>query len=210
MRALSLVVVFWIVVSPLVADAVTTDEPLALCPRSERVAEPPPDAAPKSQSSLGGAVIRLPIWLHRTFVSPQDGEPCTFEPSCSQYAEAVLHAAPWTGWMRASDRLLRCHPLNVGDYEIVDGRKWEPPDVPRRRAPGIAVVLSPIPGVGSMVQGRLADGLAAFVTVGILGLGSWYYASQDSPVRAAAAGAFGAFFYVGSVYGGATTAAPSR
>ena len=154
-------------------------------------------------------LLGLPVALHRLLISPQDGDPCTFTPSCSEYALEAMRRHGITGWVVASDRLLRCHGANWGDYPHVAGLKIDPVITERQAyevdTPHVVrgALLSLVPGLGQVTAGRWGDGLQAFTTVGILGLGAAAYAHRDQPIPAALAASAAVFFYVGNVYGGA-------
>ncbi len=182
-------------------------EPLAL--RGPRAVEDGDGVQLDSDQRKSSRILGLPVALHRLLISPQDGDPCTFTPSCSAYALEALRRHGMTGWVIASDRLLRCHGGNWGDYPHASGMKIDPVITARvayetdasRAATG--ALLSLVPGLGQVTAGRWGDGLHAFTTVGILALGAAAYAHRDRPVPAALAGSAAAFFYVGNIYGGA-------
>jgi putative membrane protein insertion efficiency factor len=55
---------------------------------------------------------------YKRFLSPLLPRACRFEPSCSEYARgAILKYGPWRGSLRATGRLLRCHPFHPGGYD---------------------------------------------------------------------------------------------
>lgn len=59
------------------------------------------------------------IRFYQVFISPSLGQNCRFSPSCSQYAEmAVKRYGAAKGFLRAIQRLLKCHPLNKGGTDL--------------------------------------------------------------------------------------------
>ncbi|MBE2257867.1 MAG: membrane protein insertion efficiency factor YidD [Candidatus Accumulibacter sp.] len=60
------------------------------------------------------------IGFYRYAISPMLGRRCRFFPSCSEYAmEAVEKHGPGKGARLALQRLVRCHPWNVGGFDPV-------------------------------------------------------------------------------------------
>ena len=56
---------------------------------------------------------------YRLVVSPWLGSACRFQPSCSQYAVAVIERdGALRGGMRALWRLARCNPLGRGGLDL--------------------------------------------------------------------------------------------
>ena len=56
---------------------------------------------------------------YRLMISPWLGSACRFQPSCSQYAIAVLEQdGPLRGSWRALRRIARCHPLGGGGVDL--------------------------------------------------------------------------------------------
>ena len=182
-------------------DAITA-EPLTL--RDPHQHDPGPSHAARNQGILG-----IPIALHRAIISPQDGDPCTFTPSCSEYALEALRTYGAAGWVLASDRLLRCHGGNERDYASVDGHKIDPvtPIASAARIDGLkalrGALLSIVPGLGHFTAGKWSDGIYALATVGVLGAGAAAYLSRDQHIPALLAGSVTTFFYAGNIYGGA-------
>lgn len=64
---------------------------------------------------------KIAIFLVRCYqvgISPLLGKSCRFEPTCSNYAIAVIRSdGLWRGGWRAARRILRCHPFNPGGYD---------------------------------------------------------------------------------------------
>lgn len=57
--------------------------------------------------------------FYKSFISSQDGQSCSFTPSCSVYAlEAVKKQGVLKGMMNGFDRLSRCNALSPEKYEI--------------------------------------------------------------------------------------------
>ena len=187
-----------------VADAILAriqSEPLTpTAPRLEwRVGD-----APGRKSGLTAGLLSLPVWVHQSLVSVQDGDRCVFAPSCSVYAAQALRSRGLAGWPMASDRILRCHHGAHGTYPSESGYALDP--VPRPGGTPLSLVgglASVIPGLGQWIAGDRADALYALGTVGLLAWGALRYARHEQTAPAAALGGLGVFFYVGAVYGGA-------
>ena len=57
--------------------------------------------------------------FYKTFISSQDGQSCSFTPSCSEFGmEAVKKQGVFIGILNTLDRLSRCHSLSPEKYEI--------------------------------------------------------------------------------------------
>ena len=55
--------------------------------------------------------------FYKSFISSQDGNSCTFTPSCSEYMiQAIRKKGLIIGTMAGFDRLLRCNGLNPEKY----------------------------------------------------------------------------------------------
>jgi len=55
---------------------------------------------------------------YKFLVSSQDIQACNFHPSCSVYAlQTIRHKGLIMGSMDAFDRISRCHPLSLDQYE---------------------------------------------------------------------------------------------
>jgi uncharacterized protein len=167
----------------------------------------PAKLPPTGTRSVFGAVLMAPVMIHRTLTSPQDGDPCTFHPSCSEFAVRALRRYGVLGWPIASDRLLRCHPSNIADYAIVNGRKYDPVPTSIRSTlhTGRAIrggVISIVPGLGQVTAGKMSDGLYTFATVVGLALGGLYYARRGQNTKAWITLGFASGFYLGGLYGG--------
>jgi putative component of membrane protein insertase Oxa1/YidC/SpoIIIJ protein YidD len=181
-------------------------------PAAER--GPMPSTA-RATPTLLRRLLTAPIVFHQRVLSAHDGDTCTFRPSCSEYAVEAIARSGLAGWVRASDRLLRCHPWNWADYPSMHGWKYDPVVREGASSPnaGGAVaggLLSLVPGLGQVVAGRTGDGIYALGTVALFGLGSFYYARHEKPVAAAALGGVGLFFYAGNIYGGAAAMGRAR
>lgn len=175
-------------------------EPLPLKPRIPVV------TAPSPREKL--TPLTLPIYLHRCVFSSQDGERCTFHPSCSAFALEAVHKEPLFGWIRLSERLLRCHTGNEEDYPLHEGRKENPFSTERNRTlhPKRAVMgtfLSLVPGLGQTLSGKESDGVHALTTIAFFGLGAYAYSRRGERTKAFLAGSVAGFFYAGNLYGGA-------
>ncbi len=108
----------------------------------------------------------------------------------------------------AADRILRCHQGAHGRYPYEDGRSLDPLPAPGRPTLSLAGgAASLVPGLGQWLAGDRGDALYALGSVAFLAWGASHYAARDQPGPAVALGGLGAFFYVGSVYGGARAVA---
>jgi putative membrane protein insertion efficiency factor len=59
------------------------------------------------------------IRAYRLVISPWLGSACRFNPSCSQFAVAVIERdGAVRGGFRALRRLARCHPLGGGGLDL--------------------------------------------------------------------------------------------
>ena len=57
--------------------------------------------------------------FYKTFISSQDGQSCSFIPSCSEFGiEAVKRQGVFTGVLNTFDRLTRCNSLSPEKYTI--------------------------------------------------------------------------------------------
>ncbi len=55
--------------------------------------------------------------FYKTFISSQDGNSCTFTPSCSEYAlQSIKKKGVFLGMLNSFDRLLRCNGLSPKNY----------------------------------------------------------------------------------------------
>ena len=62
--------------------------------------------------------------FYKNFISSQDGNRCSFHPSCSEFAVQIIRKKGWfIGTMSTFDRLMRCNSLSPEWYEIDYGRK---------------------------------------------------------------------------------------
>lgn len=175
-------------------------EPLSLKPRTHRVTTPPPKEKPTP--------LTLPISLYRCVFSSQDGERCTFSPSCSAFALEAIREEPLFGWIRLSERLLRCHAGNEEEYPIHEGRKENPFSAERNRTllptrAAMGTFLSLVPGLGQILSGKKSDGVYALKTIAFFSLGAYAYSRRGERTKALLAGSVAGFFYVGNLYGGA-------
>jgi putative component of membrane protein insertase Oxa1/YidC/SpoIIIJ protein YidD len=85
---------------------------------------------PRRQISSVNASLRLllilPIRLHREVFTHQDGDVCSFQPSCSRYGLASIQRHGLKGILMASDRLLRCHGGSHRYYPVFEGSAYDP------------------------------------------------------------------------------------
>lgn len=70
-------------------------------------------------------LLILPIRLHQEVITHQDGDVCTFQPSCSHYGLAAIRRHGLKGLLMASDRLLRCHSGNHKYYPVYSGSAYD-------------------------------------------------------------------------------------
>ena len=62
--------------------------------------------------------------FYKNFISSQDGNRCSFHPSCSEFAVQIIRKKGWLiGVMGTFDRLMRCNSLSPEWYEIDYERK---------------------------------------------------------------------------------------
>lgn len=67
----------------------------------------------KHRHKSSGILLRI----YRNFFSSQDGNTCTFSPTCSQYGyQAVKRKGVFTGVLATTDRLCRCNPYTKKWY----------------------------------------------------------------------------------------------
>ena len=97
----------------------------------DRVSEMKPSTQnPRQQISSVNASLRLllilPIRLHREVITHQDGDVCSFHPSCSRYGLASIQRYGLKGVLMASDRLLRCHSGSHRYYPVFEGSAYDP------------------------------------------------------------------------------------
>jgi putative component of membrane protein insertase Oxa1/YidC/SpoIIIJ protein YidD len=97
----------------------------------EDVPPAPPEApTPGWDGALPQAVFRGLFVTYRALLSSQDDGPCGFVPSCSTYSEqAIATYGLGEGLLLTADRLLRDHPLALGQYEtdLATGLLRDPP-----------------------------------------------------------------------------------
>jgi putative membrane protein insertion efficiency factor len=62
--------------------------------------------------------------FYKNFFSSQDGNSCTFSPSCSAYGlQSVRKEGLFEGMLSTFDRLCRCNNLNRDQYDKVPGSR---------------------------------------------------------------------------------------
>ncbi|MDE0300555.1 MAG: membrane protein insertion efficiency factor YidD [Candidatus Poribacteria bacterium] len=89
-------------------------------------------SASKSKQQIGSLsaslrlLLILPIRLHREVITFQDGDVCSFQPSCSRYGLTSIQRYGLKGILMASDRLLRCHSGNHRYYPVMEGSAHDP------------------------------------------------------------------------------------
>lgn len=60
------------------------------------------------------------IRLYQMAISPFFPQSCRFYPTCSEYAkDAILNYGALRGILKASARVMKCHPLHPGGYDPV-------------------------------------------------------------------------------------------
>lgn len=69
------------------------------------------------------AILIALVRGYQLFISPALGNRCRFHPSCSQYSIEALrtHGALMGSWLTLR-RLLRCHPLHPGGFDLVPAK----------------------------------------------------------------------------------------
>ncbi len=69
------------------------------------------------------------IHFYRKVISPQDGQTCLFDPSCSKYSlMSIKKYGIIKGLLMTGDRLLRCNFTKYGHYTVLNSRFIDPPE----------------------------------------------------------------------------------
>jgi hypothetical protein len=71
-------------------------------------------------------LLLSPIYFHQKILTHQDGDSCTFTPSCSHYGVEAIRRRGLRGLLMTSDRLLRCHAGNHRYYPRIHGLAYDP------------------------------------------------------------------------------------
>lgn len=102
-------------------------------------------AGPKRSSLLIQPAIAA-ISLYQKVLSPQQGQVCAFQPTCSQFAqEALRKYGLFQGALMASDRLQRCHYCAPGNYPPTKtGFCYDPVEDHRLWGDDPIIALSPL------------------------------------------------------------------
>ena len=97
---------------------------------------PPPlrDSKPESHKNASDNTISftptqlvlLPVALHQHIITHQDGDTCTFTPSCSHYGVEAIRKHGLAGIFMTSDRILRCRTGNHKYYPTRNGLAYDP------------------------------------------------------------------------------------
>lgn len=70
---------------------------------------------------MTGKIFVYCIRIYQLCISPLLVPCCRFYPTCSQYAIiAISNHGPLKGLVKATNRLLRCHPFSPGGYDPVE------------------------------------------------------------------------------------------
>ena len=82
-----------------------------------------PPAAPKESGGWDGSlalgIVRTLFWGYHVFLSSQDSATCSFEPSCSRFAQqAIAEHGFFEGALDGIDRLIRDSPLAIPFYPM--------------------------------------------------------------------------------------------
>jgi putative component of membrane protein insertase Oxa1/YidC/SpoIIIJ protein YidD len=88
------------------------------------------DAGPGWDGALPAAALKVLFETYRALLASQDDSPCGFVPSCSAFSEqAIATFGVGEGLLLTADRLLRDHPLALGQYEadLATGLLRDPP-----------------------------------------------------------------------------------
>ncbi|WP_221405311.1 membrane protein insertion efficiency factor YidD [Flexibacter flexilis] len=66
--------------------------------------------------------------FYKYYISSQDGNSCSFKPTCSEFAMQAVRAYGSKGLLMASDRLMRCNGLSSDLYarDSLSGRLLDP------------------------------------------------------------------------------------
>ena len=90
----------------------------------------PSASNPRQQIGTINARLRLllilPIRLHQEVITYQDGDVCSFQPSCSHYGLAAIRRYGLKGLLMAGDRLLRCHSGSHKYHPVFEGSAYDP------------------------------------------------------------------------------------
>lgn len=66
------------------------------------------------------AILLVPIYFYKYFISPLTPPSCRFTPTCSEYAvQALKKHGPFKGLYLTIRRLMRCHPWGGSGYDPV-------------------------------------------------------------------------------------------
>jgi len=199
---------------------------LTSSPAHGREADPQADSTsnrtgPAAPATLLTRPLIAAISLYQAVISPQQGEVCAFQPTCSHFAQQALRThGLLQGGLMTSDRLQRCHTCAGGAYRrmateaahdpVDDHVLWGPARRDRplpHRSPMLAALLSSaLPGSGKVYAGRPADGLYSLLVTGSSVLVAASYGQDEKWTRAGLFGATGLFFYLGNIYGSAVEA----
>lgn len=155
------------------------------------------------KSGWSGRELGFALAGYKQFISSQDGDVCTFEPSCSVYmVEALRQEGPVVGFMDGVDRLLRCRPFVYNEAN-------DPFSVTHPTADGLvkkpwlaAFYSGLIPGLGKVYTGEWKDGLYACAVVSAFSWLTYRFAEKKgfSPYTVLY-GSMAFSFYIGNIYG---------
>lgn len=76
----------------------------------------------KYQRFLANLLVGLVIFYQKA-ISPLFPPSCRYYPTCSNYmVQAIKRHGPLKGFLMGIARILRCHPLRRGGYDLVPDR----------------------------------------------------------------------------------------
>jgi len=172
-----------------------------------------------SRTNLFEKVAIAPIALWQRFSYSARFMNCQFEPSCSNFmVKAIAEQGIIKGLVKGSDRLVRCNPAARNYHRLQDhpqyaedGRLMDPVvgkvSSTGKKQPGLAVVLSIIPGLGRAYAGRPVDGFFSFILVTGFGTNAFYFQRDHQPEAAFLATTGATLFWIADFYGAYRTAA---
>ena len=114
-------------------DKALAENPLYTPPASDSsTVSVTPKTDPRDTAAFNNATFSpkslfvLPISLHQHLITHQDGDTCTFTPSCSHYGVEAIRKHGLAGIFMTSDRILRCRTGNHKYYPTRNGLAYDP------------------------------------------------------------------------------------
>ncbi len=134
---------------------------------------------------------------------------CQFEPSCSHYmAQSISRYGVARGLLTGADRIVRCNPFAIvyyfrehPDSFDINERLYDPvPQDEKLRPPNLSTLLSIVPGLGRIRDGRIGDGLASFAVISAFAAGTYNLYARKKPLGTAIYGSITFLFWLGDFY----------